>query len=189
MSYDFSGAKPQGGGGLIPKNTLCPVHLTLRPGGHGDGGWLKRTKAGNALMLDCEFTVIDGEYAKRKFWGYFTVEGETEGQLKAVDITRSLLRAVLESARGVKPSDASPGAQEKRKVNNWNDFDGLRFWAVVGVEESKDAQYADKNKLSAVVTPDRKEWTQIPQGGSAPPPSPNSSKPSNGTTGRPSWAA
>src|SRR3954468_14942613 len=154
MPIDFSDAATQSGNTLIPKNTIARLHLSIRPGGHGEGGWLRMNKAGNALMLDCEFTVAEGEYARRKFWGLFTVDGETEGQQKAVEISRSNIRAILESARNVKPSDATPEAASKRRIESWGDLDGLEFIGIVGIEEDKTGQYGDKNKLSAPVTPD-----------------------------------
>jgi hypothetical protein len=161
MPIDFSDAATQSGNTLIPKNTIARLHLSIRPGGHGEGGWLRMNKAGNALMLDCEFTVVDGEYARRKFWSLFTVEGETGGQQKAVDISRSNIRAILESARNVKPSDTSLPAASKRRIESWGDLDGLEFVGIIGVEEDKTGQYGDKNRLSAAVTPDRKEYKQF----------------------------
>lgn len=146
---------------LIPKNTIVPVHMTIRPGGAGPGGWLKRNKDGTCMMLDCEFTVTDGDYARRKFWTMLVVEGETEGQQKASDITRSMIRAMLESARGVKPDDESETAVTARRIDGFADLDNLRFLAVVGVR--KQEGYDDKNSLAAIVTPDRKDWRKLEQ--------------------------
>ena len=194
MPMDFNNAEKQRSGGLIPKNTIVPVHMTLRPGGHGDGGWLKRSKAGDSLMLDAEFTVIEGEFARRKFWSLFTTDGTTDGQKKAVDITRSRIRAMLESARGVKPTDESDAAVAARQINSYGDLDGLRFLAVVGIEEGKDG-YEPKNVFVAAVTPDRKDWSQLEQqrrpAGSAAPSLPGiaaATAPKAGG-GRPGWAA
>lgn len=190
MPFDFNEAeRQQVPDSLIPHHTVAPVHLTIRPGGAGEGGWLKRNKDGNCLMLDCEFTVVEGQYARRKFWTLLTVEGETEGQQKAADISRSRLRAILESARGIDPADESEQAVSARRVNGFADFDGLRFWAVVGLEKGKDG-YKDKNVLSAVVTPDRKGWSKLEQAAQAPKAqSPNAAQPAKPATGRPSWAA
>lgn len=63
---DFNDAGPQRSFDLIPDNTIVTVELTIRPGGAGEGGWLRRSKDGRSEALDCEFTVIEGEYAKRK---------------------------------------------------------------------------------------------------------------------------
>lgn len=160
---DLNEAEKQNGfGELIPDNAVVPVHMTVRPGGAGDDGWLKLNKDGNCVMIDCEFTVTEGQYARRKFWTLLTVQGETDGQKKAADISRSRLRAALESARGISPADESEQACNGRRVSSYADFDGLRFLAVVGLEKGKDG-YKDKNVLKAIVTPDRKEWVKIEQ--------------------------
>lgn len=193
--FDFNDAEKQREGGLIPDGTVVPVHLTVRPGGAGEGAWLKRNRDGNCLMLDCEFTVFEGEFAPRKFWSLLTVEGETEGQKKGADITRSRIRAMLESARGINPADTGEAAIAQRRIGGFQDLDGLRFWAVVGLEEGRDG-YKDKNVLKAVVTPDRKGWTKLEQQGGGRS-TPSASRPAGGpvaapaaSTGsaRPSWA-
>ena len=53
---------------LIPANTIAAVAMHVRSGNAGPGGWLKRAKDGRSEALDVEFTVIDGEFARRKFW-------------------------------------------------------------------------------------------------------------------------
>lgn len=193
MPLDFSTAETQRSGELIPDGTVLPVHATLRPGGAGDGSWLKRNKAGDCLMMDMEFVVLDGPYAKRKFWTLMTVDGQTEGQQKAVAISHSRLRAILESAKGVDPSDESAEAIKARQVAGYQDFDGIRFVAVVGVEKGKDG-YKDKNTLKAVVTPDRQSWAKLeqapPQHRAAHAPGSGSAAPVNRATGsKPSWAS
>jgi len=162
MAYDFNNAQEQREGGLIPDGTTAVVHMTVRPGNAGEGGWLKRSKTGDSQALDCEFTIVDGPHAKRKFWSLFTVEGTTEGHAKAGEISASRLRGILESARGIRPDDESDAAKNARRVNSWGDFDGVRFVAKIGVEKGKDG-YKDKNNLEAAVTPDRKAWVKVEQ--------------------------
>lgn len=196
MVYDFNGAETQREGSLIPEDTIAAVHLTVRPGNAGEGGWLKRSKASDSQALDCEFTVVDGPFAKRKFWSLFTVEGTTEGHAKAGEISASRLRGILESARGIRPDDESEGAKTARRVGSWGDFDGLRFVAKIGIEKGKDG-YKDKNSLAAVITPDKKDWTKVEQvktAKSAPlaqMPSPAiaaTQAPNTVAAGKPSWA-
>lgn len=162
MAYDFNSAPEQRSGELIPDGTIVPVHLTIRPGNSGEGGWLKRSKAGDSMALDCEFTVTEGPHAKRKFWSLFTMEGTTEGHQKAADISASRIRAILESAYNVRPDDESDAAKSKRRLNSWGDLDGIRFVAKIGIEKGKDG-YKDKNTLSEVITPDRKQWSRVEQ--------------------------
>lgn len=161
---DFNNAPEQKEGGLIPNGTMAVVHLTVRPGTAGEGGWLKRSKAGDSEALDCEFTIVEGPFAKRKFWSLMTVEGQTEGQQKAAAISASRLRGILESARGIRPDDESETAKEGRRIKSWGDFDGIRFIAKIGVEiGTGEYKGKDKNRLDFAVTPDRKDWRKVEQ--------------------------
>lgn len=162
MAYDFNSASEQRSGELIPDGTIAPVHLTIRPGNSGEGGWLKRSKAGDSSSLDCEFTITEGPHAKRKFWSLFTMEGTTERHQKAADISASRIRAILESAYGIRPDDESENAKSRRRLSSWGDLDGVRFLAKIGIEKGKDG-YPDKNRLAEVITPDRKQWAKIEQ--------------------------
>ena len=76
---------------------------------------LRRSKDGRSVGLDCEFTVTDGEHFKRKFWVLFTLEGATVKHAEAGDISRGKLRAILESAHGIRPDDLSEAAFEARR--------------------------------------------------------------------------
>lgn len=164
MAFDFNTAQEQREGGLIADGTVAVVHLTVRPGNTGEGGWLKRSKDGGSQAMDCEFTVVDGPFAKRKFWSLFTVEGTTEGHAKAAEISASRLRGILESAKGIRPDDESDTAKNARRVSSWGDFDGLRFVAKIGIDKAKEGSgYKDKNVLTAAVTPDRQAWMKVEQ--------------------------
>jgi hypothetical protein len=168
---DFNEAEQQREGGLIPEGTIAQVHMTVRPGSAGEGGWLKRSKNGDSQALDVEFTIVEGPFAKRKFWGLFTLEGTTEGHQKAADISASRLRGILESARGIRPDDESEPAKAGRRMNSWGDFDGLRFIAKIGIEKAKEGSgFKDKNNLDAAITPDRKAWVKVEQIKTAAPP-------------------
>lgn len=161
---DFNNAPEQKEGGLIPSGTIAVVHLTVRPGNSGEGGWEKRSKAGDSQALDCEFTVVEGPFAKRKFWSLFTVSGQTEGQQKAAQISGSRIRGILESARGIRPEDESEAAKNARRITSYGELDGLRFVAKIGVEIGKgDFKGRDKNTLDFAVTPDRKNWVKVEQ--------------------------
>src|SRR4051794_36396803 len=100
MPFDYNKA-PDQFGELIPDGTMVVLRLNIRPGGVGEDGLCKRSKDGSHEYLDCEFSVIGGEYAKRKFWDYAIINGSAEGYAKAADGTRGKLKAILESARNV----------------------------------------------------------------------------------------
>jgi hypothetical protein len=161
-SLDFNDAGEQRSFDLIPAGTVCTLQLTIRPGGAGDGGWLRRAKDGGSEGLDCEFTVVDAEYAKRKLWQLFTLHGTTPGHAEAGEISRNTVRAILESARNIRPDDKSEAAQNARKLSGWADLDQIRFIARLGVRPAE-GQYAAKNTISEVVTPERRDWKQPEQ--------------------------
>lgn len=201
-NFDFNDAGEQRT--VIPAGTVCTLQLTIRPGGVGDGGWLKRSADGASEGLDAEFTVVDGTYAKRKIWHLFTLSGTKSGHAEAGDISRRTIKAILESARGIRPDDKSDAAKEARKTpGGWADLDQLRFVARLGVRPAI-AQYQAKNTLLEVMTPDRHEWKQLEQidrstlatkqpannGGAAAgstPATPASTPPTNAIA-RPQWA-
>jgi hypothetical protein len=160
-AFDFNEAAEQRDLDVIPNGTIAVVQLNIRDGGAGEDGLLKRSANGQAEGLDCEFIVVEGPHAKRKFFGFMVLSGTTDGHATAGDITRSRLRAILESARGIKPADVSETAK-KARVAEYADFDGIRFMAKIGVEPAK-GEYRAKNILAVVVTPDQKDWHPIEQ--------------------------
>ena len=152
MAIDFNNAEPQrNGGDLIPDNTIAPVRMSMR----GE----KMTNAKDARMIDCEFVVTEGPFAKRRFWSMMMVTSNgSDGHDKAVSITMSRVRGMLESAFGIDPLDDSDAALSGRTLEDWEDLDGLEFLAKIGIEKSKDPKYSDKNALKSAVTPDSDDY-------------------------------
>jgi hypothetical protein len=153
---------------------------------------LKRSKDGNSEALDCEFVVIDGQYAKRKFWTLLTVAGTTQGHAKAGEISRARIRAILESARGIRPDDKSPTAEKARQIESYADLDGLNFIGGIGVEPPQNG-YKAKNFLDEVVTPDRKSWQKPPEPAVKPAATPGAAQgalslPAAAAIEKPTWA-
>jgi hypothetical protein len=155
MSYDFNNAEKQAPE-LIPAGTICQLTMNIRPGGSGDGGWIKQSASSDAEMLDAEFTVAEGLYAGRKLWQYMVLSGgkvNERGESIAAGITRATLRAILESARGISPDDNSDAASKGRCISGWGDFCGLTFTAKLGIEKDRTGRYSDRNKIQPVITP------------------------------------
>src|SRR6516165_5787464 len=146
-SYDFNDAETQRNFDVIPDGTIATVRMTVRPGSAGEDGWLRSSKDGGSEALDCEFVVLDGPFAKRKFWTLFTIAGTTPGHGEAANISAGYLRAMLESARG---------------IGSYGDLNGLSFIARIGVEPPQNG-YKAKNRLDHVVTPDDKAWHPVTQ--------------------------
>src|SRR5262249_19557453 len=132
-NYDFNEAESQRDFEVIPDGTIATVRMTVRPGSAGEGGWLRRSKDGNSEAFDCEFVVLDGPHAKRKFWTLFTVAGTTPGHAEAARISAGKLRAILESARGIRPDDTSDAAKKARCIESYGELNGLAFIVRIGV--------------------------------------------------------
>jgi len=199
MPYDYTDAPPPRDFEIIPAGEIATVSLHIRPGGAGEDGLLKRGKEGTCEMLDTELTILNGKFKGRKFWEYMVVSGTTDGHAQAADITRGMLKAIIDSAKGLMPDDISAEARAARTVN-LKDFEGMCFMVKLGIEKGvpkKDSagnftgeNYADKNVIGSVITKDKKEWKPVEQappfnggnsGGAAP------AAPST-PVARPSWA-
>lgn len=168
MAYDFNDAESNTGGtgDLIPKGTIAPVILTIRPGGVGDGGWLTQSKNSPYQYLDCEFTVTSGPFARRKFWTLMMAGHSTPNEekvAKTLGITRSKLRGILESARGIDPNDMSEAAKAKRIVQGYGDFSGMEFVAKIGLEAGQNG-YSDKNTFDNAVPVTSPEYAKARSG-------------------------
>jgi len=183
MSYDFNKAGEQRSLDVIADKTVAVVQLNIRPGDAGEGGLFKRSKNGQAEGLDCELIVVGGPYDKRKFWDWMTISGTTDNHAQAADITHRKLRAIIESARGIKPADVSEAAK-KARIAEYADFDGIRFLAQIGVEPAK-GDYRAKNFLAQIITPERREWQPVQQVTEPTPAA--AAKPSN-VIEKPTWA-
>lgn len=161
--FDFNDAPEQKPfGELIPAKTLAKVVAMIKPGGKGDGGFL--TVSDNGFQyLAMEFTVCSEPLAKRKIFQNLGVGGTTEGHEKAAEITRALLRAVLESANGIDPKDESDKARQARRIKSWGDLDETILAVEVGIEKGKNG-YEDKNKIMGAITPAHKEYKRVMAG-------------------------
>jgi hypothetical protein len=159
MWNDYNDAKANPN--LIPKGTLAKVRLSIRPGGFDDagqgwtGGYATRGSTG-AVYLNGEFTVLEGPYAKRKIWtliGLYSPKGPDWANMG-----RSLIRGMLNSARGLSDKDVSPQAQAARRISGFADLDGLEF--VARIDIGTDTNGDDKNEIRGAVTPDHKDYAQ-----------------------------
>jgi hypothetical protein len=202
---DFNDAESQQSGfDLIPKGTLVPVRMTIKPGGYDDpaqgwgGGYASQSFETGAVYLAAEFVVTAGDHAKRKLWsniGLHSNKGPTWGQMG-----RSFIRALLNSARNVHPQDSTPQAIAARRIQGFQELDGIEFLARVDIE--RDNKGLDRNVIKMAIEPDHPDyalWMGLPpkaSHGGGP-----SGAPANATpaytppaqqrapvTGKPTWA-
>lgn len=174
MNYDLNDAQPQMAplGDLIPDGTFAKIRMTIRPGGVNgsapmDAGLLEASQSSDAKMLDCEFTVTEGPYARRKFWQNFTVAGgklDEKGVSKGWNISKSVIRAMIDSALGLDPQDMSSAAKQKRVIQGLKQLDGIVFTARIMVEPASNPQYKDVNKIANVVLPGEAHYAAVMRG-------------------------
>jgi hypothetical protein len=147
---------------VIPKGAIAKVRLSIRPGGYDDpsqgwtGGYATRGSTG-AVYLNAEFTVLEGPYARRKIFsliGLYSPKGPDWGNMG-----RALVRAILNSARGISDKDVSPQAQSARRIRRLSDLDGIEFVAKIDV--GTDTNGDPKNEIRTAVTPDHKEYAGV----------------------------
>ena len=199
MSYDLNDAQPQMApiGELIPDGTFAKVRLTIRPGGvngatPADAGLLKASQSSDARMLDCEFTVVDGPHARRKFWQSFTVAGgklDEKGQSIGWKISKSTFRAMVDSALGLDPRDETPATKAKRVLPGLRHLEGIVFAARIMVEPASNPQYRDQNRIANVVLPDEPHHAAIMRGETVPPDPVNAPPRKAASVAAPGWQA
>ncbi|MBI5121310.1 MAG: hypothetical protein HZA67_09915 [Rhodospirillales bacterium] len=202
MSFDLNDAQPQmmPSGELIPDGTFAKIRLSIRPGGVNgsvpmDAGLLKGSTESDAKMLDCEFTVVEGPFVRRKFWQNFTVAGgklDDKGQSKGWNISKGSFRAMIDSALGLNPKDMSEATKAKRLIQGLKQMDGITFAARIMVEPASDPKYRDQNRLANVVLPDEAQYAAIMKG-EAVEPEPVNAKPrksaaASAVQNAPAWA-
>ena len=172
--FDMNDAQPQHSSELIPDGEYAKVTMTIRPGGvdgeaETDKGLLKPSNqpGSDVLMLDCEFTVLEGPYARRKFWQLLTVAGgkrDENGVSIGWKITKSIIRAMIDSRYGLNPRDMSEEARQRRILRGLADLSGITFIARIKIEPSSNPAYGDQNRLDRVILPDEDEWKSVMNG-------------------------
>lgn len=152
-------------GGLIPVGTCASVKMMIKPGGYGDEGLLKQSKSSDNVYLECEFTVFNGPFARRKIWQNLMISGPTLSD-ESIAITNSFLRGVLESSRGIEAGDTGELACKARSVKGYDDFNKLDEFAVkIGIDKAApNSGWDDKNKILNVITPGKAHYVEAMSG-------------------------
>ena len=160
---DFNDAEEPMSLGLIPKGTLVKTCLSIMPGGYDDetqgwtGGYATRSRQSEAVYLNCKFIIMAGEYAKRHLFHMIGLHS-VKGPIWA-DMGRTFIKSLLNSAKGIQPSDESPQAKQARIIQSFADLEGLVCVLKVGVE--LDSQDHERNRVQAVITPDHPQYKTL----------------------------
>lgn len=194
MPIDYNDAPEQREfGALIPDGSFCYVQGKIRPGGATIGGlapcdnglFLKsKTEGSDVYMLDWEFTVLNGPHAKQKIWQYFVVIGgevDDKGQSKAGNITKALIRGMIDSAFGLSKLDMTDAAKARRRLE-FVQLDNIPFVAKISIEPDRTGEYPDKNRIAVALTIDDPEYGPT-KAGTPPDPVPRQQSSRRGGTG------
>jgi|TARA_R110002126_G_scaffold17244_1_gene67587 hypothetical protein len=145
---------------LITDGSIVRAIITVKPGemeiaDFGRGTWFKRSQSSAAKWMELEFTVLGGQFDKRKFWDRIFVDGDkigASGIPQAKEIGLRTLRTIIESANNLDPADMSPQAQQQRNISGVDQLNGMEVCAKVGIKKGTNG-YADSNRLVFALTP------------------------------------
>lgn len=146
MTINLGQEEKQRMAGPVPGGSMVMVKLSLAEAKVPDAPETPYIGVGSnsgLLFLACQMEVQCGPYEGVTWWenitlptGSQTIDVSQDPNLqKACKIGGRSLRAILESARRITPSDTSPGAEKRRQIQSWKDFDGLLFAAELGIYE------------------------------------------------------
>ena len=128
--------------------------------------------------------MLEGPYARRRVFTRIGLKGKSvneKGEDTYANRGRSLIRGILESARGIKSADQSELAHAARTIGSYGDLNGLVFVARIVVEGDRTDPAADKrNAIGAAIGPDRPDYAALMGAASAATP--------NGATAAPAAA-
>lgn len=155
---NFNDAEQQNTFDLILANTIAKARLVIKPGNDFSNPMLTRSKSNNDITyLNCEFIILEGQYAKRKVFDKIGIEGNDIW----ANMGKSRIRAILESARGINPKDMTEAAIQARQINSFDELNNLDVAIKIGVEHDKSGVYNDKNRVVAIITPEHFRYHEI----------------------------
>jgi hypothetical protein len=161
---DFNDAEQQMKFSLIPANTIAKARMVIKPGNDFSDPFLTRSKNGESTFLNCEFSILEGEFAKRKVFDKIGISG---GDIW-INMGKARIRAILESAKNINPKDMSEAAISARKINSFDELNGLELVIKIGVEHDRNGVYQDKNRVVSIITPDHKFYQEYMSGADIP---------------------
>jgi len=186
---------------LIPAGTIARAIITIKPGMYvmemfGKTQSFHYSASTKAKWVELEFTIVGGEFDKRKVWDRLFVDGDkmnpNTNKPVAYEIGMSTLRSMIDSIHGLDPSDQTENAQGLRSLNGIEDINGKEFCMKIGIKKGTNG-YEDSNKLMVALTPKDADYIGTGVGGPTAP-STNSSPINQGGGGQapqgnvPSWA-
>ena len=157
---NFNDAGLQSSYDLIPANTIAKARLVIKAGNDSHDPLITHGKNRDTSYLNCEFIILEGQYAKRKVFDKIGLEGSD----KWVNMGKARIRAILESAKGINPRDMSEMAMAARQINSFDELNGLDCVIKIGIERDKQGQYQDKNRVVSIITPEHISYSEYMNG-------------------------
>jgi hypothetical protein len=157
---DFNDALPVSD--IIPDGTIAKVRLVIRRGRYNDpqrgwtGGYATLGREG-AVYLNGEFTVLEGPYARRKIFSRIGLHSPNGPRW--ANMGRTFMREMLNSAHGFSDKDSSEQAMAARRINSFDDLNGLEFVARIDVGKNADGE--ERNEIRVALTPDHEGYAEI----------------------------
>ena len=157
------------------------LKIAIKEGHGGKDGWLKLAKNQRSLMLELECKVtaavtkkgelVSSEHNGKVVRDWITLEfdetdaihlpaitaDELERFRTSVRLGRKKLRAIVDSAHGLDPKDDSFVAKERRKLQSYDELNGLTFYAQIE-ERAGQGKYGPSNTIDFVITPDLPDY-------------------------------
>ena len=181
---------------LIPDNTIARAIITIKPNVEtlpefSNSPMFRFSNSSSAKWIEVEYTIIGGQFDKRKFWQNHFFDGDARddsGVSKSKKIGLQWLKSVVESHNNFSALDASPQAQAIRQIDMQKcgvaSINCMNVCVNIGIDKSNDPMYSDKNRCKVILTQGMEGY--IPSG-SAPTNTP-SPPPTNNGNAVPDWA-
>jgi len=150
---------------LMPDKTPVRAIINLLGGDtemseFGQGFLFKKSMSSSAVYCPMEFTIMGGDFDKRRVWHNLFVHGDkldSNGVPVARNIGLETLRRMVDSIYNLKGADMSSEAQQKRNIAGIQVLQGQEFSFLVGIEPAQNG-YDAKNKMTVVLTPDNTDY-------------------------------
>ena len=157
---NFNDAEDQMSYELIPHKTIAKVQLILKKGDHVTkefpDGWATKSKSGTSIYLACEFVILSGQYEHRKIWSNIGLHSDNSE--KYAEIGRAMIKAILNSARGLHSKDKSLEADKQRQIKSFADLDNLQVVAEITINDKGDQP---RNEIKTIITPDHARYNEF----------------------------
>jgi hypothetical protein len=157
---NFNDAEEQMSYELIPHKTIAKVRLMLKKGNYVTDefkdGWATLSKAGSSVYLACEFVILSGEYENRKVWSNIGLHSDNSP--KFAQMGRTMIKAILDSAHSLHPTDKSPKAEKLRIIKSFADLDNLICVAEITINDKGDKP---RNEIKTIITPDHARYSEF----------------------------